>query len=231
MASARKGRDQALFLAGIADGSSSCRKPAADGRAGHKPAVPNRCNQVIAANDAVAISNEMQQEIEDLRLNGNQLGAAFQFAPIRVKRILIKDVPQRRPPRPVPAPQTKAAISQRKINDTSKRQDRQNGKQLAGPDPEKEGDHGPSTPSVSAIRGGWCCAGLRDEHSAISSLSNALSALDRAVSSRWSHRHHCAPPWPVALGALRPAIPHRKPAGRDRQRGHRASSESARRRL
>jgi len=47
--------------------------------------------QVVLADDAIAVPDEINQKIEDLRFDRNQIGAAPQFAPVDVKVMLTKE--------------------------------------------------------------------------------------------------------------------------------------------
>jgi hypothetical protein len=50
-------------------------------------ATPDGLDHVVLADDAVAIAQEIDQKIEDLRLHGDKLRAAPQFVRVDIKRI------------------------------------------------------------------------------------------------------------------------------------------------
>ena len=71
-----------------------------------------------------------------------------------------------------------------------------------------------STPSISASGSGRCRAAGRIAHRMGANLSGAAGAHHRRLCRRRSERHRRAPDGSMAVGAARPAIRHRKPAGR-----------------
>jgi hypothetical protein len=83
--------DQALRLAAVADGLAHGVDAAGQRRFGHDAPVPDRCDQVILADHAVAIAHQMDQQVEHLRLDGDGLAGAPQLAPIHVKDVIIKE--------------------------------------------------------------------------------------------------------------------------------------------
>ena len=85
--------------------------------------------------------------------------------------------------------------------------------------------------NISASGRGRCRAADRLARRVGASLSGAAGALHRRLCRRWHGRHHRAPDRSMAVGAARPAIRHREPAGRRHQYRHRGGRESARRRL
>ena len=88
---ARDGADQLLVLAAVADRLARGVDAAGQRRIRHDPAAPDRSNQIVLADDAVAVLHQVNQQIEHLRLDRNGLGAAAQFAPIDVKRMIGKE--------------------------------------------------------------------------------------------------------------------------------------------
>ena len=51
-------------------------------------------DQVILADHAVAVANEVVQKVEYLRFYGKAVGSAPQFLPVDVKRVIFKIVDQ-----------------------------------------------------------------------------------------------------------------------------------------
>src|SRR5262249_44142132 len=88
------GLDQTLLLATVPDGAPSCIDPGGQGRVGNDPPVPDGGNQVVLADDSLAISDQIIQEVEDPRRNANELGSATQLAPVRVQHIIFALEPQ-----------------------------------------------------------------------------------------------------------------------------------------
>src|SRR4051794_28365178 len=115
---ARKGADQNLPLAIVADGATSRVDLAAEGGFRDDPTVPDRGHQVILADDALAILNEIEQEIEGLRLGGDQRNTTPQFPAVCIEQILFERVDHSNPPRL--GRKTKPANSQGKPKHTPK---------------------------------------------------------------------------------------------------------------
>jgi hypothetical protein len=57
-------------------------------------AIPDGVEQVIPAHQTVAVTNEVFEQVEDLRLHGHQCSAPAQFAPSDVENELIEQVQQ-----------------------------------------------------------------------------------------------------------------------------------------
>jgi hypothetical protein len=89
---ARKRADQTLPLAVVADSVADRVDLAAERGFRNDSAAPNGGHQVILADDALAILNEIQQEIEGLRLGGNERSPAPQFPAVRIEQILFEGV-------------------------------------------------------------------------------------------------------------------------------------------
>ncbi len=73
---ARNGADQFLLLAAVADRLARGIDAAGQRRIRHDPAAPDRRDEIVLADDAVAIFDQENQEVEHLRLDRNGLGAA-----------------------------------------------------------------------------------------------------------------------------------------------------------
>ena len=83
--------------------------------------------------------------------------------------------------------------------------------------------------TISASGRGRCRAAGRVAHRVGASLSDAAGAHDRRLCRRRRRRHRRAPDGSMAVGAARPAIRHREPAGRRQQYRHRGGRACARR--
>lgn len=55
------------------------------------PTTPYRLYQIILADDALAIADQINQEVEDLRRDRNRHPASAQFPPIAIERVIAKD--------------------------------------------------------------------------------------------------------------------------------------------
>ena len=65
---------------------------------GDDPAAPDRLQEIVLADDAFAVPNQVDQEVEDLRFERDPLAAPPEFAPINVKHMIGKDKFQFRSP-------------------------------------------------------------------------------------------------------------------------------------
>src|SRR6266571_1922085 len=84
---ARKGADQNLPLAVVTDGVANRVDLAREGGFRNDAAAPYGRHEVILADDAFAILDQIQQEIEGLRLGGDQRRAAPQFPAVCIEQI------------------------------------------------------------------------------------------------------------------------------------------------
>src|ERR1700722_8258713 len=78
---ARECADQLLVLAAVADRLSRGVDAAGQRRIRRDPAAPDRSDEIVLADDAVAVLHQVNQQVEHLRLYGNKLGIAAQLAP------------------------------------------------------------------------------------------------------------------------------------------------------
>jgi len=90
-APARDGADQLLVFAAVADRLSGGVDAAGQGRIRHDPAVPDRGDEVVLADDAVAVLHQVNQKVEHLRLDGDGLGAAAELASVGIKPMIGED--------------------------------------------------------------------------------------------------------------------------------------------
>ena len=60
----------------------------------HDAALPDGGDEVVLADHALAMLDQVDQEIEHLRLERNQIAAAPEFAPVRVEGISLKEICQ-----------------------------------------------------------------------------------------------------------------------------------------
>jgi hypothetical protein len=81
----REGPDQALILAIIADRRAGQVDACVQGGLRHKASLPDRGEEIVPADYTLAIADEIDQEIEDLRLHGHRIRAAQQLAALGVE--------------------------------------------------------------------------------------------------------------------------------------------------
>ena len=80
-----------MALATVADRLARGIDTAGQGGLRHDPAAPHRGDEIVLGDDAIAVLNEANQQIEHLRLDGDGFGAAMQLAPVGVEQVIGKD--------------------------------------------------------------------------------------------------------------------------------------------
>ena len=83
--------DQGLPLAAVADRLARGVDAAGERRFGDDAAVPDRGDEIVLADHAVAVFDQEDQQIEDLRLQRNQRAVPPQLAAIGVKCMICKE--------------------------------------------------------------------------------------------------------------------------------------------
>ena len=82
------GADQPLDFTAVADRPAHRADAASQGRFGDDPPTPYRGQQVVLADHPVAVLQEIDQEIEDLRFEGDRLCAPPLLPPVRVEHMI-----------------------------------------------------------------------------------------------------------------------------------------------
>src|SRR5882724_10640180 len=77
--------DQALILAAVADRGAGRIDAAGQRGFGNRSAAPDRVEDFVLGNDPIAIANQILKQVENLRLDGDKLACAPQFAPLRIE--------------------------------------------------------------------------------------------------------------------------------------------------
>ena len=95
----REGADQGLFLAAVADRLARGLDPAVNRRVGNDAPTPHRRDQVVLADDPLAIADEAEQQVKDLGLDGNKLAATAQLAPRSIEQMIAEPELHRASPR------------------------------------------------------------------------------------------------------------------------------------
>ncbi len=86
----RNGADHGLILAAVADRLARGVDPARQRGFGDDAAVPHRLDQIVLGDDVVAILDQVNQEIEHLRLDRDALAAAGQLAEVDIEHMVGK---------------------------------------------------------------------------------------------------------------------------------------------
>jgi len=95
---AGEGADQGLRRAAVADRAPRRSDPAVECRIGDDPPAPHRRQQIVFADDALAVLQQVDEEVEDLRLHSDLLAAAAQLAMRGVEHMVAEQKPQSGPP-------------------------------------------------------------------------------------------------------------------------------------
>jgi len=82
--------DKVLLFPGVADCLSRGIYPAGKGRLRNYSAAPHGRNEVVLADHAIAIFDEVDQNIENLRLDGHKLIAPAQLPPFCVEQTIFE---------------------------------------------------------------------------------------------------------------------------------------------
>ncbi len=88
---AGNGADQLLFAATVADRLAGGIDAARQRGVRNDTATPDRRDEIASADDPLAVLQQVNQNVEDLRLDCNPLRAAPQLALFRIKYMIDKD--------------------------------------------------------------------------------------------------------------------------------------------
>src|SRR5215467_161463 len=91
---ARQRPDEALLLSRVVDGASHGVYAGTHCRVRDDPPVPDCSNQVVLADNPIAVFDQVFKEIEDLRGHGNQQTSPTQLAAVRVERKVCEAIKQ-----------------------------------------------------------------------------------------------------------------------------------------
>src|SRR5215472_8373726 len=83
---------QALVLPAVADGLARRVDMTGQGRFRDDPPGPHGIEELVLADDVLAVPHQMQQQVEDLRSDGDRLSAARELPPVRVDHIVLERV-------------------------------------------------------------------------------------------------------------------------------------------
>jgi hypothetical protein len=91
---AGQGSNKTLVLPCVSDRASRRVDTGTQRRFRHDPPVPDCSNQIVSADNAIAILDQVLEEIEDLRSHCDEIGPAAQFAPVGIKRKIFEAIKQ-----------------------------------------------------------------------------------------------------------------------------------------
>ena len=75
----------------VADRAARRIDPAAQDRFRDDPPVPHGSQEIVLADDPLAVADRIFEEVENLRLEGDQRSVAPQLAPRRIQREIFKE--------------------------------------------------------------------------------------------------------------------------------------------
>ena len=87
---AGNGADEPLFLAVVADRVSGGVDAAVQRRVRDDSSSPHQRNEIVPADHAIAVFQQVNQQVEHLRLHRHQVGATAQLATIGVEDVVIE---------------------------------------------------------------------------------------------------------------------------------------------
>ena len=90
--------DQPLMRAAVAKCVTDRIDPGRHRPIGDDAALPDRLDQAVIADHTLAVCDQEFQNVEHLRLDGNNFAAATQLAPVTIKTEVLKPVDQGRHP-------------------------------------------------------------------------------------------------------------------------------------
>jgi hypothetical protein len=96
---ARQGTDETLVLPSVTDCASGSIDTGTQCGFRNDPTVPDCSDQIVSADNPIAVLDQVLKEIEDLRSHGNQIGPATQFAAVGVKPEVSEAIAQMAVPR------------------------------------------------------------------------------------------------------------------------------------
>ena len=86
----RNGADHDLILAAVADRLARGVDPARQRGFGNDAAIPHRLDQIVLGDDVVAVFDQVNQQIEHLRLDRDAFAAAGQLAKVDIEHMVGK---------------------------------------------------------------------------------------------------------------------------------------------
>ncbi len=90
----RQRLDQPLFLPGIANRGSSGIQPGRQRDIRHAPPLPNGCDELVLANDALAVANKIVEQVKGLWRQGDDVCVAVQFAAVGIQFVVFEEIAQ-----------------------------------------------------------------------------------------------------------------------------------------
>src|SRR6266581_790808 len=86
--------DEALFIAGIADRIPGGVQASRQRGIGDNASVPDGADEVVFADDALPVSNQVIEQVKNLRCDRHRIRPAMQFTPFGVQRVILEEIAQ-----------------------------------------------------------------------------------------------------------------------------------------
>jgi hypothetical protein len=83
-----------LLFAGIADHASRSVQASRQRRVGHDTSLPDCAHEVVFADNALPVADQVFEQIENLWCDGDDVRPAMQLAPVSVECVLLEEIAQ-----------------------------------------------------------------------------------------------------------------------------------------
>ncbi len=84
--------DEALFVAGIADRASGSIETGRQRHVRYDASIPDGADEIIFADDALPVADQVIEQIKNLRCRRNHVGAAMELAPVGIERVILEEI-------------------------------------------------------------------------------------------------------------------------------------------
>src|SRR5262249_33657439 len=95
---ARQGLYEALLLSAVADGTSRDIQPGRQRGIGYDTSIPDRIDQLILADNAIPVMNEVREQVKCLGGDGQDVRPATKLAPVNVQCVVLEEITQTQSP-------------------------------------------------------------------------------------------------------------------------------------
>ena len=86
--------EEALLFAGIADRIPGGVQAGRQSSIRYNASIPNGNDQVVLANDALPVSNQVIEQVKNLRCDWHRIRPAVQFTLFSIKRVIFEEIAQ-----------------------------------------------------------------------------------------------------------------------------------------
>ena len=82
------------MFAAVTNGLARVGNSARERGIGNNTAVPHVLDQIVLAHHAVTVANEIEPKIENLRIDGDEIGVPAQFLPVDINCVIFELIDQ-----------------------------------------------------------------------------------------------------------------------------------------